>query len=181
MDIPRWTRALRFASVKHKEQRRKDGVTPYINHPLEVVSVLAEQGKVIDEDLLIAALLHDTLEDTATTAQELSAAFGKQVCQIVQEVSDNKSLPKARRKELQIEHAPHLSPQAKQLKLADKICNLLDILTNPPLDWPLERQIAYFDWAEQVGAGLMGVNPSLEKIFKQTLARRIELRAHHAH
>lgn len=175
MDIALWTRVLQFSAQKHAGQLRKDGHTPYINHPIDVAYLLTEVGGVCDQALVMAALLHDTLEDTPTTAAELAKAFGDEICSLVQAVSDDKSLPKAERKRLQIEHAPHLSPKAKQLKLADKICNLQDILSHPPADWPLSRRLAYFDWAEQVGLGLRGVNPALEARFDQLLARRAEL------
>lgn len=175
MNIPRWTQALCFAAEKHRLQRRKDGQTPYINHPLQVLDILARIGGVDDEELLLAALLHDVLEDTETSAEELQAAFGVEVCALVQEVSDDKTLPKAQRKALQITHAPHLSTRAKQLKLADKICNLRDLLSHPPQDWTLERKLDYFNWTRQVSAGLRGVNPALENLLDQLLARQSEL------
>lgn len=180
MNIPRWTQALCFTAEKHRQQRRKDGQTPYINHPLQVLDVLARCGGVEDETLLLAALLHDTLEDTETSPEELQAAFGPEVCALVQEVSDDKTLPQAQRKALQIVHATQLSPRAKQLKLADKICNLRDLLRNPPQDWSLERKQAYFDWARQVAVGLRGVNPALEALFDQLLARQSELAEAHS-
>lgn len=175
MDIALWSRALHFSAQKHAGQLRKDGLTPYINHPIEVAYVLTEVGGVSDPALVLAALLHDTLEDTQTTTAELANAFGDEICSLVQAVSDDKSLPKAERKRLQIEHAPFLSPKAKQIKLADKICNLQAILSQPPADWPLSRRLAYFDWAEQVGLGLRGVNAALEARFDQILARKSEL------
>jgi guanosine-3',5'-bis(diphosphate) 3'-pyrophosphohydrolase len=114
---------------------------------------------------VVAGVLHDTVEDTETTAEELRDLFGDKVATIVLEVTDDKSLPKAERKRLQIEHAPHLSRQAKLVKLADKICNLRDIATSPPADWPLERKQAYFDWARAVVDGLRGAHPALEQAF----------------
>jgi len=168
--------AARFAAEKHQGQLRKDAKgSPYIHHPLEVALVLAAEGAIENPELLAAALLHDTIEDTATTFAELSTMFGEKIATIVQEVSDDKSLPKEVRKEEQVRKAPKLSPEAKTLKLADKICNLRDILRSPPHDWPLARKQAYFDWAERVGAGLKGVHPALEAIFDATLARRAEL------
>jgi guanosine-3',5'-bis(diphosphate) 3'-pyrophosphohydrolase len=168
--------AARFATEKHQGQRRKNAEgSPYIYHPLEVALVLAAEGDIENPELLAAALLHDTIEDTATTFAELSALFGDRIAGIVQEVSDDKSLPKEVRKEEQVRKAPSLSPEAKTLKLADKICNLRDILTSPPADWPLARKQAYFDWAKRVGAGLRGVHPALETLFDETLARRKEL------
>lgn len=164
-------RAAAFAAHKHRDQRRKDAeASPYINHPLAVAALLSEAG-VDDEVVLAAALLHDTIEDTDTTADELRAEFGAEVTSIVLEVTDDKSLPKARRKELQVEHAPHMSDGAKAVKLADKICNLRDILETPPASWPAERKAAYFDWAGQVVAGLRGTNHALEARFDALMAR----------
>ena len=158
--------AMAFAADKHRNQRRKDAeASPYINHPIALVNVLANEGGVQDVTVLCAAVLHDTIEDTETTADELRALFGDQVAAVVLEVTDDKSLDKAQRKQLQIEHAAHCSPQAKLVKLADKICNLRDLLTSPPADWSAERKQAYFDWAAAVVAGLRGVHPGLEAVF----------------
>ncbi len=134
-------RALVFAANKHRDQRRKGAeASPYINHPIAVTAVLAVEAGVVDEVLLIAALLHDTVEDTNTTWAELEELFGIPVASLVKEVTDDKSLPKSRRKELQIENAPALSREAKQLKVADKISNIRDITRFPPADWPLQRR-----------------------------------------
>lgn len=160
--------AASFAAKKHSGQKRKgaDG-EPYINHPLEVANLLANVGKIEDTDVLIAALLHDTIEDTETTKEEIARKFGENVSAMVMEVTDDKSLPKAERKQLQIEHAPHLSPGAKLIKLGDKISNITDIMNNPPQDWTLERKLEYIDWGENVVAGLRGANAELEKYFDE--------------
>jgi len=167
------TSALEFAADKHRHQRRKgEEASPYINHPIELVHVLVHEGNVEDLDVLCAALLHDTIEDTKTTREELAAAFGETIAEIVAEVSDDRSLEKAERKRRQTEHAPHLSPRAKLVKLADKICNLRDINRHPPRDWPLQRKQDYFDWAKSVIDGLRGANPNLEAVFDAEYARR---------
>jgi guanosine-3',5'-bis(diphosphate) 3'-pyrophosphohydrolase len=169
-------RAARFAAEKHKRQRRKDvDGSPYIHHPLEVALVLAAEGGVEDPETLAAALLHDTLEDTATTPAELVALFGEKVAGIVGEVSDDKRLPKAVRKEEQVRHAPELSAEAKLVKLADKISNMRDILAFPPADWSSARRQEYFDWAFRVIAGVRGAHPVLEGVFDEVMARRDEL------
>lgn len=130
-------RAAIFAANKHRDQRRKDtAASPYINHPLALADVLANEGGVDDVEVLCAALLHDTIEDTQTTPDELRREFGDRVANIVLEVTDDKSLPKAERKRLQIVHAGHASFEARLVKLADKICNLRDILASPPANWP---------------------------------------------
>ncbi|MCL2160946.1 MAG: HD domain-containing protein [Betaproteobacteria bacterium] len=169
-------RAARFAAEKHKDQQRKgeDG-SPYIHHPLDVACLLATEGGIENPDVLVAALLHDTLEDTATTPAELIALFGEKIVGIVKEVSDDKSLPKEVRKEEQVRNAPGLSFEAKLVKLADKICNTRDILAFPPADWSLARKQKYFDWATRVVSGLRGVHPVLEAVFDATMARRKEL------
>jgi guanosine-3',5'-bis(diphosphate) 3'-pyrophosphohydrolase len=169
-DSARLLTAVRFAAEKHRLQRRKDGETPYINHPLQVAELLATLGGVTDVAILQAAVLHDTIEDTATTAVELEANFGADVRKFVEEVTDDKSLPKARRKELQVEHAPHLSRGAKQIKLADKICNISDMGRCKPYGWSNERVLEYFKWAERVAAGLRGANAALEQRFDQVVA-----------
>lgn len=158
--------AASFAAKKHRRQRRKGSdAEPYINHPLEVANLLANVGKVEDFDVLTAAVLHDTVEDTGTTAEEIAEKFGEKVCAMVLELTDDKSLPKTERKRLQIEHAPHLSAGAKLIKLADKISNVRDVLENPPDDWPPERCREYVEWGEKVVAGLRGANAELEKRF----------------
>src|SRR5262245_48472453 len=170
MTFTRLLRAIDFAADKHRAQRRKsaEGV-PYINHPIYVARLLAEVGGIEDEDVLVAAVLHDTVEDTATTPAELEAAFGPQVRALVAEVTDDKSLPKAERKRLQIVHAPTMSPGAAAIKLADKIANVGDISHNPPADWSIERVREYLNWAEQVVSKLPKVNPALEARFAKAL------------
>lgn len=158
--------AIAFAAFKHRDQRRKDAAaSPYINHPIALANVLANEGGIDDEDVLIAAILHDTVEDTDTSEEELVREFGADIAGVVMEVTDDKSLPKAERKRLQIAHAPTISRQAKLVKLADKICNLRDIATSPPADWSLERKRQYFDWAKAVVDGLRGTHPILEEAF----------------
>lgn len=147
-------------------QRRKDAdASPYINHPLALANILASEGNVEDVDVLVAALLHDTVEDTDTTPDELEREFGARVAAIVAEVTDDKSLPKEERKRLQIVKAGSKSHAAKLVKLADKISNLRDIATAPPADWPLERRENYFHWAKKVVDGLRGSNSALEAEF----------------
>jgi guanosine-3',5'-bis(diphosphate) 3'-pyrophosphohydrolase len=160
--------ALQFAAHKHRDQRRKDlEASPYINHPIALANVLWREGGVTQPDIISAALLHDTIEDTDTTPEELRERFGKKVTDMVLEVTDDKSLDKATRKRLQIHHAPTLTRGAKLVKLADKICNLRDIAASPPQTWPRSRQREYFDWAKKVVDGLRGVHPKLERIFDE--------------
>ncbi len=162
--------AAHFAAVKHSQQRRKDvEASPYINHPIEVAQVLAIFGGVSDTALLQAAILHDTIEDTQTSAEELDLRFGPDVRKLVEEVTDDKSLPKAERKQLQVEHAQHASERARQLKIADKICNVREIGRSIPQGWTRQRCIEYFDWAERVVAGCRGPNLKLESHFDRIL------------
>ena len=159
-------KALAFAAHKHRDQRRKDHeASPYINHPIALADVLVNEGGVSDVEVLCAALLHDTVEDTATTPEELVETFGARVARIVAEVTDDKALNKADRKRLQVENAAHLSPEAKLVKLADKICNLRDVAERPPAGWDLARRREYFDWAKRVVDGLRGSHPRLEAAF----------------
>lgn len=166
-------RAEIFATQKHFGQVRKDAQkSPYITHPLALARVLAEVGLVRDTATLCGALLHDTVEDTETSEQELRDEFGAEIAGIVMEVTDDKNLEKAQRKQLQIEHAAHISDKAKLVKLADKICNLRDINSSPPVGWPLARKQAYFDWAKAVVDALRGLNPALEAAFDEAFRAR---------
>ena len=172
-DLELVIQAAAFAAEKHRDQRRKDqNASPYINHPIALASVLASEAGICDATILAAALLHDTIEDTNTSAEELQSRFGADVASVVQEVTDDKSLPKEARKRLQIEHAAHASDRAKQVKLADKISNLRDINSSPPHDWSIDRKREYFDWAKRVVDQVRGVNASLERLFDMEYKRR---------
>ncbi len=165
--------ALAFAAHKHRDQRRKDkDASPYINHPIALAHILISEGGVSDAVVLCAAILHDTIEDTETTYAELQSTFGTEIADVVMEVTDDKSLAKADRKLLQIEHAAKASPRAKLVKLADKVANLRDLASTPPHDWSIDRRRAYFDWAKQVIDGVRGTNAQLEAAFDKAYAAR---------
>ena len=162
--------AASFAAQRHAGHFRKGNDNqPYINHPLEVANLIANVGGIDDVDILIAAILHDTVEDVGVKPEEIVERFGKRVAGIVAEVTDDKSLPKAERKRLQVEHAPHLSREAKLVKLADKISNITDVTNNPPKDWDVQRRQEYIDWGESVVAGIRGVNVELEAAFDKVV------------
>jgi guanosine-3',5'-bis(diphosphate) 3'-pyrophosphohydrolase len=163
--------AASFAAKKHTGQKRKgsDG-EPYINHPIEVANLLVSVGKIEDGDMIVAALLHDTVEDCGVSYEEIEKKFGTVVASYVRELTDDKSLPKEERKSLQIEHAPHLSQGAKQIKLADKISNIRDVIENPPDGWDVQRRREYVEWGEKVVAGLRGANPGLESLFDNVVS-----------
>lgn len=164
-------KALRFSAEKHNDQRRKDAkASPYINHPIQVAELLWSVGDVRDVNLLVASLLHDTIEDTDATPEEIEAKFGEEVISLVLEVTDDKSLPKQVRKELQVEHAPHKTYKAKLIKLADKISNVGDIISSPPANWSTDRMKEYLLWSERVVAGLRGANEKLERHYDELLA-----------
>lgn len=163
-------KAAHFAAHRHRDQRRLDHATsPYVNHPVAVAEVLARHG-VDDLIILQAALLHDTLEDTETTAEELRAEFGELLASVVLEVTDDKKLEKAERKRIQVERAAGLSDRAKMVKVADKICNVRDVGSNPPTQWSLERRARYLDWTEEVVAGCRGMHTGLEACYDRELA-----------
>ncbi len=163
--------ALCLAAEKHRTQKRKGtDASPYINHPIEVAELLARVGGVRDVEVLLAAILHDTIEDTETSPAELADAFGARVCGLVAEVTDDKSLPKEERKRLQELHAPQLSRDAKQIKLADKISNVREMGASPPDGWPLERRREYIRWARSVVDGCRGANTALERHFDRVAA-----------
>jgi guanosine-3',5'-bis(diphosphate) 3'-pyrophosphohydrolase len=165
-------KALAFAADKHRDQRRKDAeASPYINHPIALADVLVNEGGVTDVEVLCAALLHDTVEDTATSHEELVDAFGSRIARIVAEVTDDQTLSKAQRKRLQVEHAQRLSAEAKLVKLADKICNLRDVASHPPAHWDLARRREYFDWARRVVDQMGAVHPRLQAAFDGAYAQ----------
>jgi (p)ppGpp synthase/HD superfamily hydrolase len=171
-DAAKLLRAAAYAAEKHRSQRRKGAdADPYINHPLQVAGLLAEVGKINDIDILMAALLHDGVEDTETSPEEIETLFGSRVRGFVMEVTDDKNLPKAERKRKQVEHAPHLSDGAKQIKIADKYSNISDVMENPPDGWSEERKAEYIKWGQEVFAGLRGVNGDLDKAFEGLIAR----------
>jgi len=160
-------RTVRFACDRHRDQRRKDEESsPYINHPIAVAETLSRFG-VRDMITLQAAILHDTLEDTETTPSELDELFGEEVRRVMEEVTDDKSLPKEVRKRLQIEHAPNLSTRAKVVKLGDKIANVSDVVHNPPAKWSIERRLNYLAWTQRVVEGCRGAHTALEQEFDQ--------------
>ncbi|MEO8927282.1 MAG: HD domain-containing protein [Caulobacteraceae bacterium] len=170
-EIVNLTRAYNFAAARHACQKRKGHAgEPYINHLTEVAQLVAEATGGSDVGLMIAAILHDTVEDTPTTTEELTALFGPRVASLVAEVTDDKSLDKAERKRLQIEHAGHGSSGAKIIKIADKTSNLRALANSPPVGWPAERKAEYATWAAQVVARCRGVNPWLEAQFDAALA-----------
>ncbi len=165
-DLSLLLEAVKFSAEKHKTQRRKGAEgSPYINHPIGVAETLWRVGGVRDLSVIIAAILHDTVEDTETTLAEIEEHFGPAVRSLVQEVTDDKSLPKPERKRLQIDHAPHLSRGAQQIKLADKVFNINDVAFAPPAHWPHQRRVDYLTWADAVIAGLRGCNVKLENTF----------------
>ena len=171
-DVELVLRAADFAARMHRGQERKDEArSPYINHPVRVAALLAEVGAVDDAEVLAAALLHDTVEDTEATHDEIRERFGERVHALVREVSDDTSLKAMERKQAQVEGAAALSPGAVLIKLADKTCNIEDIINSPPRGWSLERRARYLDWAEAVIDGCAPVSAALESRFRQTLAQ----------
>ena len=187
-DMRRLVAALHYAATHHRDQRRKDrDGSPYINHPIALLQILAVEAGVTDADVLCAAVLHDVVEDCAASDAEraeregeIEAMFGREVLAIVRDslprtgsgVTDDKSLPKEERKQQQIDHARQLVHGAKLVKLADKTANLRDVAHNPPASWPLERRRAYFDWARAVGEAIGPAHAGLRKLFEQASAAR---------
>jgi len=173
-EFERFLKALHLSARQHASQRRKDALaSAYINHPIHLVKVLWEVGKVREPDVLIAALLHDTLEDTVERcspeydrlAQEIGGLFGSDVRSVVEEVTDDKCQSYKERKKKQIQHAGSLSRHAKLVKLADKISNVSDILINPPAKWTVNKKREYLEWAGKVVKEIRGTNEALEKEF----------------
>ncbi len=172
-DLMRITHALDFACRKHTHQRRKGtNKEPYVNHLAEVAHLVAEATEGADANLIIAALLHDSVEDQGVKAHEIAALFGEDVASLVMAVTDDKSTDKADRKRAQVEHAGHISARARILKIADKTANLKSILHSPP-DWPAARKRRYFAWAHAVVANARGVNPAIDAAFDAEYERAI--------
>jgi len=177
VSVRRILAAALFAAEKHAQQKRKGAAgEPYFNHLLEVAELVATSSDRLDVELLMAAFLHDTVEDTGVTLQELETHFGRDVAALVDEVTDDKSLPKETRKQLQVKNAPQKSERAQTLKLADKISNLRSILASPPAGWNRERKQQYFEWARQVVAGLATPNPFLKTEFDKTYSMISQLK-----
>ena len=162
-DLALLVKAASFAARRHRDQRRKNGDIPYVNHPLAVARRLTEIGGVRDVNVLAGAILHDTVEDTAATHEELVREFGEKIAGIVAEVTDDKSLSKVERKRQQVEHARTMSSEARLVKLADKLDNLSDLATRPPSSWSLARIQGYFCWAWTVVEALGPVNEGLRR------------------
>ena len=164
-------KALKFAAEKHSRQRRKDSdASPYVNHLIDIAEILASVGGIADLATLQGDILHDTMEDTETTADELERVLGPEVRRLIEEVTDDKRLPKLERKRLQIEHAPYLSTRAKLIEISDKISNVRDVTHSPPAEWTLQRRQEYLDWTERVVSGCRGCNQALENLYDRTLA-----------
>ena len=173
-----WVKVLKAADTAaqwHVNQRRKGaGQEPYINHLLEVASMVAAATAGKDPDLVIAALLHDAIEDQKISREAIAESFGEDVASLVCEVTDDKSLPKSERKRLQIENAPKKTARAKLLKIADKISNMNSVAMSPPEHWPVERRLAYVDWARSVVLALGDeVDPALQEQFSHAAERAV--------
>ncbi len=178
-DSTQLLRAAAFAALKHRDQRRKgDHQAPYINHPIEVAALLATVGGVDDLGVLQAALLHDTVEDTDATPEEIEREFGSDVRTLVLEMTDDMSLPSPQRKQEQIARAAGLSHRAKLIKIADKIANVGDIARHPPPDWTVARRRDYFDWTAEVIDRLRGTNAALEASYDEVLRQAREILRH---
>lgn len=173
MASPEFMKCLQYAAQKHSTQRRKDPQsTPYVNHVINVSTILAVEAEVSDEAVLMAALLHDVVEDTDATFGDVENLFGTDVSSLVREVTDDKSLEKQQRKLLQIENAPKTTRRAKLIKLADKLDNLRDLQVNTPQGWTEERREEYFVWAKQVVDNLRGTNEALEEKLDEIFRER---------
>jgi len=165
----KWITVLKAADTAarwHVDQRRKgEREEPYVNHLLDVALMVAEATEGKDPDLVIAALLHDAIEDQQVSRETIAEMFGEDVAAVVEEVTDDKALPKHVRKALQVDHAPKKTARAKILKLADKTSNMKSLAESPPKDWPAEQRLGYVSWSREVVAGLRGASSELEAKF----------------
>jgi GTP diphosphokinase / guanosine-3',5'-bis(diphosphate) 3'-diphosphatase len=169
-------RTLRFAAEKHRDQRRKGaGAPPFINHAIEVAELLSSVGGVVDPVTLQAAVLHDTLEDTDTTFEEIAREFGSDVAHVVLEVTDEKGLRRDERKRRQVESAAGLSHRARLVRLADKIVNVRAIASSPPVDWSPERRLDYLEWADRVVDRCRGCSSALEAAYDEAIREAVRV------
>ncbi|CAI4229960.1 unnamed protein product [Auanema sp. JU1783] len=168
-DVALLMKANDFAARRHRFQKRKDNRTPYINHPIGVAFILTNEAKVYDVITLAAALLHDVVEDTKTSHEEILTEFGEEIHNIVKELSDDKDLPKDVRKAMCITRAPELSHKAKLIHLADKLYNLRDLKRQTPHGWEKKRIKEYFQWSKQVIDGMRGSHLILEALLDDVL------------
>jgi guanosine-3',5'-bis(diphosphate) 3'-pyrophosphohydrolase len=163
--------ALKFAAEKHRNQRRKDrDASPYINHPIDICHTLCGCCEALEPEVIVAAVLHDTIEDTNTTPEEIRTLFGEKILKLVLEVTDDKTLPKDARRDLQVKTARFKSEGAKHIRIADKISNVTDIINSPPAGWSRERKLEYLEWTERVIDELEGTNECLERLYRERLA-----------
>ena len=167
MSFAEMLRALSFAAQAHREHRRKGTGEPYVNHLIDVAEILARVAEVVDVAVLSAAVLHDVVEDTSVSAADLEREFGVRVRALVEALTDDKTLSKAERKRLQIEHMRHASDEARCIKLADHCSNIATL----PAEWPQERKLEYLDWSEQVARACAGAHPALEREHRVRLER----------
>ena len=161
--------AILYAASSHAGQLRKDCVTPYINHPIEVMHLLVYTGGIEDHEILMAAVLHDVIEDTSVTAEDIAERFGKNVASVVLELTDDVTQPKEERKRLQLQNAGKLSRAARLIRISDKICNVYDMLYAPPGNWDLKRRKEYIEWANAVVKKISGTNEGLESHFEELI------------
>uniref|UniRef100_A0A1I7TL06 Guanosine-3',5'-bis(diphosphate) 3'-pyrophosphohydrolase MESH1 n=1 Tax=Caenorhabditis tropicalis TaxID=1561998 RepID=A0A1I7TL06_9PELO len=166
-------KATDFAARRHRHQKRKDNATPYINHPIGVMYILTNEAKVYDPVTLAAAALHDVVEDTKTTLEEIQKEFGDEVLEVVKECTDDKALAKAERKKLQIENYGKHSHRAKLVHLADKLYNLRDLERKSPIGWDKKRVTEYFKWSREVIGQMKGTNESLEYALDDVINRHL--------
>lgn len=165
--------ALGFAARKHRTQRKKELATPDdITQPIQLAHVLGVEGNIVDEQVIAAAILRDTIEETETTNEELRQHFGLTIAEVVEEVTNESGSSIQERNRRQLEKAPHISRRAKLIKLAEKICDLRDMADNPPPDLTTDQIRAYFDWSKEVVDCMRGISPSLEAAFDEVYARR---------
>jgi hypothetical protein len=171
-DFPLLIQAISFAATKHQGQFRKDAAaTPYIIHPIGVARSLWEEGKVRNLNVLLAALLHDTLEDTETSSEELGKLFGSRVSSTVEELTNDPNLSTEQNKQRQIDHACMLSLNAQLVKLADRLYNVRD-LRNLPSNWGKEKVRSYLMWGEKLLKALKGTNQPLEELLGKEIAEQ---------
>lgn len=148
--------ALSFAAQRHRDAPRP-GADPCLAHPIAVADAIVSIGGVTDAVVLCAALLHDVVNNTETPPQLLMDRFGREIADVVLDISDDRSLPEVQRRRVQVAYAPNLSGRARLVRLADMLCRLRRLAAVPRAE-----RAAEVAWVAQMVAGLGGMNTALE-------------------
>lgn len=149
-DVTKLLSAIHDASEAHAGQKRRDG-TEVLGHPLRVAKNLLDLFGFVEIDMLLAAILHDTLEDTKLEEMEILKKYGLRVLGLVKELTDDPTLKRDEQKMVQLMKAPFYSPAGKKIKFADRYDNLMSIMNLPELS---PREVDYINHSYNLLSGM---------------------------